>query len=1166
MRRTTSCLPYAYFHAYCAFFLYRRGRRAVHRGAVFVASLFFLAWVMAMASARSDAYWIGQFVGMAAGVIGKAQGAQGAVLEPGKPIERELAGGESHSYHIMLAAGQFLRAVVDQRGVNLIVTLYGPDGRKIADIDSPNGAQGPEPVSVIAETTGDYRLELRPHQQKAPKGRYEVKIEELRAATPQDKIRVAAERAFAEATIIGGRVTEESLRKAIEKYLEVIPLWKSVGDLKQEAYTLNAIGFFHKSLGEYHEALDYHSKALALAQAAGDGGVAALALYSIGSVNDNLGEPQKALDFYSRALSAYQSIPDQSMVGATLGSIGIIYSGSGEPRKALEFFNRALEIKRGAHDPNAEATLLNNIGLAHSNLDEKQKALELYNQALHISRDLNDRSGEGTTLNNIGALYSDLGEHRKALEYLEQVLQIKRAAGDKVGQAITLNNIGVVYGNLGEHQKSLEYYNQALPLSRGAGSTESTTLTNLGKAYVDMGDYRKALDFYSQSLPLQQANGDRRGLAVTLLGMGRAYHGLGAVEKALDFYNQSLALRRAVSDRNGAAIMLYNIAAAQRDLNNLDEARAQIEAGLQIVESLRAEVAIRSLRTSYLASVQKYYELGADVLMRLHNQRPSEGFAAAALQTSERGRARTLLELLAEAHADIRQGAPSALIDRERLLQQSLEAKAAAQTRLLYGRQSPEQAAAAAKEIDALTTEYEQVQAQIRDTSPRYAALTQPAPLNLKEIQAEVLDQDTLLLEYALGKEKSYLWAVTPASIKSFELPKRAEIEKAAQRVYEILIARNQIAPGETPEQRRRRLDLADAEYPAASAALSQMVLGPVASQLESKRLLVVSDGMLQYVPFGALPSPESGRARERGSEGARGRESRRKRSPLPLSRSPALPLSARPLIVEHEVVSLPSASVLAALRRETAGREAAAKTIAVLADPVFQSDDPRVGTSASGRSAAADEAPSSAEARRSAEESGLGDFVRLRFSRREADEIMRLAPIDESFTALDFAASRATATSADLGQYRIVHFATHGLINNLHPGLSGVVLSLVDEQGRPQNGFLRLYDIYNLKLGADLVVLSACQTALGKEYRGEGLVGLTRGFMYAGAPRVVASLWRIDDRATSELMTRFYQGMLGQGLRPAAALRAAQVSMWKDKRWQAPHYWAAFTIQGEWK
>jgi CHAT domain-containing protein len=195
-----------------------------------------------------------------------------------------------------------------------------------------------------------------------------------------------------------------------------------------------------------------------------------------------------------------------------------------------------------------------------------------------------------------------------------------------------------------------------------------------------------------------------------------------------------------------------------------------------------------------------------------------------------------------------------------------------------------------------------------------------------------------------------------------------------------------------------------------------------------------------------------------------------------------------------------------------------------------------------------------------------LDNFVRLRFSRQEADEITRLAPEEKRFEALDFAASRATAMSADLGQYRIVHFATHGLINNQHPELSGMVLSLVDEQGHPQNGFLRLYDIYNLRLGADLVVLSACQTALGKEIKGEGLVGLTRGFMYAGAPRVVASLWRIDDRATAEFMKRFYQAMLGEGLRPAAALRAAQVSMWKERRWQSPHYWAAITFQGEWK
>jgi CHAT domain-containing protein len=192
--------------------------------------------------------------------------------------------------------------------------------------------------------------------------------------------------------------------------------------------------------------------------------------------------------------------------------------------------------------------------------------------------------------------------------------------------------------------------------------------------------------------------------------------------------------------------------------------------------------------------------------------------------------------------------------------------------------------------------------------------------------------------------------------------------------------------------------------------------------------------------------------------------------------------------------------------------------------------------------------------------------FERLRYTRREADSIMALASPGTGLEAVDFEASKATATGSSLSQYRIIHFATHGLINSRHPELSGIVLSLVDEQGRPQDGFLRLHDVYNLKLGADLVVLSACRTALGKDVKGEGLVGLTRGFMYAGPPRVMASLWDVKDEATAELMKWFYQAMLRDNLRPAAALRSAQLSMLKEKRWEAAYYWAGFVLQGEWK
>jgi len=190
----------------------------------------------------------------------------------------------------------------------------------------------------------------------------------------------------------------------------------------------------------------------------------------------------------------------------------------------------------------------------------------------------------------------------------------------------------------------------------------------------------------------------------------------------------------------------------------------------------------------------------------------------------------------------------------------------------------------------------------------------------------------------------------------------------------------------------------------------------------------------------------------------------------------------------------------------------------------------------------------------------------RLLFSRDEAKAILSLTPQQSNLEALDFLANRKLAMSDELSRYRMVHFSTHGLLDSRHPELSGLVLSLVDEAGRPQEGFLRLHEIYRLRLNADLVVLSACQTGLGKEVRGEGLIGLVRGFMYAGAPRVMASMWEVDDAATTELMKSFYKGVLQEKLTPAAALRAAQIEMLKKSHWQSPYYWGAFVLQGEWR
>jgi CHAT domain-containing protein/Flp pilus assembly protein TadD len=957
-----------------------------------------------------------------------------------------------------------------------------------------------------------------------------------------------AEKLYSEAEELYRQGTKESLEEAIRKYMLASPLYHALGKTSDEAVTLS----------------------------------------NIGAVYDNLGERQKALDFYTQALPLIRAAGDRSGEALTLKHIGAMYSALGEKQKALDYYFQALPLKRALGDRNGEGATLNNIGRAYDDLGEKQKALDYYAQALPLAREAGDRSGEATIINNIGLVYDDLGEKQKALDYYAHALPLFHANGDRGGEAMALGNIGAAYAALGEKQKALDYYTQALPLVCAVGdrSGEAAMLNNIGLAYNDLGEKQKALEYFGQSMPLYRANGFRKGEATALNNLGLVYNDLGEKQKALDYFGQALPLYRAVGERSGEALTLYNLSQLERARANLSVALTDIAAAIDIVESLRTKIGSQELRSSYFATVQNYYELYIELLMQLHKQKPTEGFEGRALQVSERGRARSLLETLAEANADIRQGVDPQLLARERALQQQLNARAQEQLQLLSGNHTDAQASAVAKELDALTGEYQQAEVQIRQSSPHYAALTQPQPLSLKEIQTQVLDKDTLLLQYSLGTERSYLWAVTQDSINSYELPKRAAIEDTARAVYALLTDASQWPDDSSANPSRQSMDksLFNAPNTPASpemlARLSQMILAPVAAQLGKKRLVVVADGALQFIPFAALPIPDDSRQ-------AANSEQRTANV-------------YRPLVNEHEIISLPSASTLAVLRQEVKDRQPAPKTLVVLADPVFERTDPRLKsgegkeemkgkqetspTSVTAEKAGAMTAEKAGAAlpsvdgqrklqlvlSKSAKDSGVTgadlEIPRLPGTRKEAEQILALVPAASSKQAFDFMVSRATVTSEELSQYRYVHFATHGFLDSQHPELSGILLSMFDEHGQPQDGFLRAHEVFNLKLPAELVVLSACQTGLGKEIKGEGLVGLTRGFMYAGAPRVLVSLWSVSDVGTAELMTRFYREMLNDGKRPAEALQAAQVSMLKEKRFAAPYFWAAFTLQGEWR
>jgi CHAT domain-containing protein/tetratricopeptide (TPR) repeat protein len=1002
------------------------------------------------------------------------QAAEVKSLEVGQLVLRDLKGGQTHSYEISLAAGQFAHVVVEQKGIDVVVKLFTPDGRLITEVDSPNDTLGPEPVYAIAETTGLYRLEVGSLQKDALPGKYEAKLAELRSVTERDKAWLAARRIFEEGVTLTNQNTSESSAAAIKKFEEAFSLYGAIGDRSEQHAALMTMGIMYRLRRKWMQSFESFERAFQIAKELGDDRRQAVSLENMSDVQININQG-KALQFGDEALKKYQAIDDRDK----------------------------------------EAYMLGRIAEIHYLWGEEEKARDLYSQLLRMYRSLGDKTGEAFTLRSISSTYDVDNEAQQSLEYALKAVAIWQSLEATKQEAIEQSTIGNYYARLGERQKALDSAEKALSLGRGDKDTEAQVMVNVGTVYYKLGDITRALALYNE---------------------GWSY-----------FHNAGRT--------RSEAITLRHIAIALRDLGRLNEARVNIEKSIALVEVLRDHAGSPELQSSFIATLFPFYELYIDILMRQHAVDPKAGHSVEAFAFTEKVKARNLVDLLAQARVTLKPEVDADLIYRERTIAQRLTVSLDALTELLKTKYTEAQKQEAQRKIDALESERRRVQAEIRERGSRYSAITKPQPLSIPEIQQQVLDDNTLLLEYRLGHDGSYLWAMTPGGVQSYRLPPRAEVEAQARRVYQLLTAR-QPEPGLAVAQQRARETAADSQYQTQASILSKMLLGPVAGQLGTKRLLIVADGALEYLPFSALPAPAT-------------QETENKADP-------------KPLILDHEIVSLPSASVLALLRREFATRQPANKMVAVLADPVFEIDDARVkisralnkkGTATQNQmgQAVVSSSDSSTVLKRALNsvrgDEGRGSLRRLLFSRDEAEAILSaLPPRQGSLKALDFRANRNTAMSDELGQYRIIHFSTHGLLDSRHPELSGLVLSLFDEEGHPEEGFLRLNEIYNLRLNADLVVLSACQTGLGKEVRGEGLMGLVRGFMYAGSPRVVASLWQVDDAATAELMKRFYRGMFQEQLPPSAALRAAQIEMLKRRHWQAPYYWSAFVLQGEWK
>lgn len=881
--------------------------------------------------------------------------------------------------------------------------------------------------------------------------------------------------------------------------------------------------------------------------------------------------PHKSPDAISRMISKCQELirlcresGKQVWEMETLNTLTVTLEKQGSYAEALNYIEVGLQLAQKLKDPLFEALFRNTSGKIAYETGEYQRSHENYTQALTLMRALSNQVEEANILNNLAVLMHKLGFFDQATEYYEHAVSVFEAANSPLQKANTLTSLGAIYRIQKKYSKARTCFETAIPILLAHKLYDQVAITqlNLAKLAEDLNELKPRLEILQQAVENAQKTKNKPVQARMLNEFGYALSVDGQIEKAKSLYSQALELLAGYQVPDVEISIHCRRAQVEFGAGNYQQALTLIEPAVQITERVRGRIADTKLRQNYMSGVRNTYELYIAILMKLHQKDPSAGYQVRALKASEMIRSRVLIDLLSEANIDTRKGAAPELLKEEAELQTRIEYQSALVSQLLNrANVTADQRTLAEKELVGLIEKLDHVQAQIRERNPAYAQLMLPQLVRLEEIQKDWLDKDTIAVEFSLGPSMSYVWVITQNEVQSFELPGQDEITSQCKTVYDLLTARL-IREGESDDAYLARNQGVDQQYWKSATQLSQVVLSPILSRFPCKRIVVVADGALHFIPFAALPHVSA-------TADGRGETTSKKTSVQPVH--PAKTDSSPPLLATHEVVNVPSLSALLAIQSQVGRRDQGSHNLIVIADPVFDTTDERL---AHGSAPIAKPSVAETESRQRNLQKLFGlqgtqlrsAIQRLPGTRQEALAIQKIAASPALKLTLDFDASRATIQNKGLEGYRYIHLATHGFCNLEYPELSGLVFSMVDAKGQPQNGFLRLQDIYNLNLSADLVVLSACQTAVGKEIQGEGVVGLSRGFFYAGTPRLIGSLWAVNDGSTSELMTLFYNHLLKEKQSPAQALRQAQLMMWKRNPKKVPFTWAAFVFQGNWK
>ena len=984
------------------------------------------------------------------------------------------------SFVLQASVNEYVELTIEQQGLDVEVELSAPDGTRLLHIDNPGGPDGPEDLAWIAPNAGQYEISIRPLADQSP-GQVELLPAIRRKPGEEDRRYV------------------EALRRHLESPQQPAPEDRKLWLAERQAQLLLL------------EGLDRPLLRARIEQASG-------------WLEFQQGLVQRALENFEAALPAVRRHGTAWELTALLNDLGYAARLSGEPDLARAAFEESLERADSIGNQLAAATSLNNLGVLSQALGELETALRFYDLAVERWHRLGNLHALGATLHNIGLGYLYLGRFDDAAGHLEQSLELRRETADLPGEALTLSALAWARSLEGDHHCALDLYNQSLDLQRSIGDprAEAATLDQRGTAFHALGRNLEAVADFKAALELLHQSGNRLSEAHVLANLAEALLDLGQVSRAEARQLQALKLFQSVIDRQGEARALTTLARIAQQRQQLTVARGHYEGALELLESIRGRLQSPVFRRSYTAARYDAYSSYVDLLIELDRTEPEAGYAEHAFEVVERARAQGLREGLGGERGWWRRADPE-LRRQEQELRQKIN--------LLEDRRidyfetdhptNTEALRTLESEIQSLIQSYAKLEGHLRESA---GAASPPQNLTVAEAQA-LLGPGTSLLSYHLGS-KPVVWKLEADRFSMYRLDGDSKTIEALAESSRRSLAQSRLV-GRTTQALRN------------TEALALRVLVPVAGDIEA-RVVVVAEGTLATVPFGALPVADSG--------------------------------SSEPLLMSKRLIHLPSISALPLIRGSNAHLPSSrALTVAIFADPVFARDDARLGSSASSSGQSSEPLALDATVRgQNLGTRALPPLRRLPASKIEADSLLEILSrrADGSKATLwkGFEANLDHVRSGELKVFDIVHFATHGWIDDAYPALSGIVLSRFDAEGRPRGGFLRVHEIERLDISSDLVVLSACQTALGETVRGEGIVGMAHAFFRAGARRLVVSHWRVDDQATAALMQRFYEHLLLDRDPPDEALAKAQRWLRLDTEWHAPSYWSAFTLQGDWR